>query len=154
MKYNISDKPSGRLLLLFLGFNSSWRLLPSLRCSITDCRCWIPVMHVSRSPDTWLLLSGNAPPPSPGYDVGWMLCCVRSSVALCSSDAPDGPQRGHGPGPWRLSRISDGTPRTLSPWAQVWMAVLDVLLDWAHHHLLWRLCGMSALFVQKDFVSP
>lgn len=26
-------------------------------------------------------------------------CCAayRSSVALCSSDAPDGPQRGHGP---------------------------------------------------------
>lgn len=56
--------------------------------------------------------------------------------------------------PWRLSRFSDGTPRTLSPWAQMWTAVLDVLLDWAHHHLLWRLCGVSALFVQKDFVSP
>lgn len=56
--------------------------------------------------------------------------------------------------PWRLSRFSDGTPRTLSPWTRTWTAVLDVLLDWAHHHLLWRLCGVSALFVQKDFVSP
>lgn len=56
--------------------------------------------------------------------------------------------------PWRLSRFGDGTPRTLSSWAQMWTAVLDVLLDWAHHHLLWRLCGVSALFVQKDFVSP
>lgn len=56
--------------------------------------------------------------------------------------------------PWRLSRFNDGTPRTLSAWAQIWTVVLDVLLDWAHHHLLWRLCGVSALFVQKDFVSP
>lgn len=56
--------------------------------------------------------------------------------------------------PWRLSRFGDGTPRTLSPWTHTWTAVLDVLLDWAHHHLLWRLCGVSALFVQKDFVSP
>lgn len=56
--------------------------------------------------------------------------------------------------PWRLSRFSDSTPRTLSSWAQMWAAVLDVLLDWAHHHLLWRLCGVSALFVQKDFISP
>ncbi|TNM97387.1 hypothetical protein fugu_015543 [Takifugu bimaculatus] len=43
--------------------------------------------------------------------------------------------------PWRLSRLSDGAPRTLSAWARMWTAVLDVLLDWAHHHLLWRLCG-------------
>lgn len=56
--------------------------------------------------------------------------------------------------PWRVSRSSDGTPRTLSPWAQLWTAVLDVLLDWALHHRLWRLCGVSALLVQKDFVSP
>lgn len=34
--------------------------------------------------------------------------------------------------PWRLSRFSDSTPRTLSSWAQMWAAVLDVLLDWAH----------------------
>uniref|UniRef100_A0A8D3CFX6 GP-PDE domain-containing protein n=1 Tax=Scophthalmus maximus TaxID=52904 RepID=A0A8D3CFX6_SCOMX len=55
--------------------------------------------------------------------------------------------------PWRLSRFGDGTPRTLSTWAQLWTGFLDVLLDWAHHHLLWKLCGVSAILVQKDFVS-
>lgn len=55
--------------------------------------------------------------------------------------------------PWRLSRLSDGTPRSLSTWAQMWTGVLDVLLDWAHHHILWKLCGVSAIFVQKDFIS-
>lgn len=55
--------------------------------------------------------------------------------------------------PWRLSRFGDGTPRTLSTWGQLWTGVLDVLLDWAHHHILWRLCGISAILVQKDFIS-
>ncbi|KAK2833461.1 hypothetical protein Q5P01_017350 [Channa striata] len=55
--------------------------------------------------------------------------------------------------PWRLSRFSDGTPRTLSTWGQLWTGVLDVLLDWAHHHILWKLCGVSAIMVHKDFIS-
>uniref|UniRef100_A0A673BRG8 Glycerophosphodiester phosphodiesterase 1-like n=1 Tax=Sphaeramia orbicularis TaxID=375764 RepID=A0A673BRG8_9TELE len=55
--------------------------------------------------------------------------------------------------PWRLSRYEDGTPRTLSALGQLWSAALDVLLDWAHHHLLWKLCGISAILVQKDFIS-
>nr|XP_046271609.1 glycerophosphodiester phosphodiesterase 1-like [Scatophagus argus] len=55
--------------------------------------------------------------------------------------------------PWRLSRFSDGTPRTLSTWGQMWTGVLDVLLDWAHHHILWKLCGVSAILVHKDFIS-
>ncbi|KAM6957351.1 glycerophosphodiester phosphodiesterase 1-like [Aplochiton taeniatus] len=55
--------------------------------------------------------------------------------------------------PWSLSRYGDGTPRTLSWWSQLWSGGLDVLLDWAHHHLLWNLCGVSAILVQKDFVS-
>ncbi|KAM4598051.1 glycerophosphodiester phosphodiesterase 1-like [Polymixia lowei] len=55
--------------------------------------------------------------------------------------------------PWSLSRFSDGTPRTLSSWSQFWTGVLDVLLDWAHHHLLWNLCGVSAIVMQKDFIS-
>ncbi|XP_023153316.1 glycerophosphodiester phosphodiesterase 1-like isoform X1 [Amphiprion ocellaris] len=55
--------------------------------------------------------------------------------------------------PWRLSRFGDGTPRTLSTWGQLWTGVLDVLLDWAHHHILWKLCGISAILVQKDFIS-
>ena len=55
--------------------------------------------------------------------------------------------------PWSLSRHSDGTPRTPSSWAQFWSELLDVLLDWAHHHLLWDLCGVSAVLVHKDFIS-
>ncbi|XP_069005214.1 LOW QUALITY PROTEIN: glycerophosphodiester phosphodiesterase 1-like [Embiotoca jacksoni] len=55
--------------------------------------------------------------------------------------------------PWRLSRFGDGTPRTVSTWGQLWTGALDVLLDWAHHHILWKLCGISALLVQKDFIS-
>ncbi|KAM9843363.1 glycerophosphodiester phosphodiesterase 1-like [Aulostomus maculatus] len=55
--------------------------------------------------------------------------------------------------PWRLSRFGDGTPRTLSTWRQLWTGLLDVLLDWAHHHILWRLCGVSAILMQKDFIS-
>uniref|UniRef100_A0A9J8D4D7 Glycerophosphodiester phosphodiesterase 1 n=3 Tax=Cyprinus carpio TaxID=7962 RepID=A0A9J8D4D7_CYPCA len=56
--------------------------------------------------------------------------------------------------PWSLSRFGDGTPRFSSVWKHHWMQVLDVLLDWAHHHLLWNLCGVSAFLVQKNFVSP
>ncbi|RVE75623.1 hypothetical protein OJAV_G00000610 [Oryzias javanicus] len=55
--------------------------------------------------------------------------------------------------PWSLSRLGDGTPRFSSPWKQYWMTLMDVLLDWAHHHVLWRLCGISAFLMQKDFVS-
>ncbi|XP_029914255.1 glycerophosphodiester phosphodiesterase 1-like [Myripristis murdjan] len=55
--------------------------------------------------------------------------------------------------PWSLSRFSDGTPRSLSSWSQFWSGLLDVLLDWAHHHLLWNLCGVSAILMQKDFIS-
>lgn len=56
--------------------------------------------------------------------------------------------------PWSLSQFGDGTPRFSSAWKHHWMQVLDVLLDWAHHHLLWNLCGVSAFLVQKNFVSP
>ncbi|XP_016410448.1 glycerophosphodiester phosphodiesterase 1-like [Sinocyclocheilus rhinocerous] len=56
--------------------------------------------------------------------------------------------------PWSLSRFGDGTPRFSSAWKHHWMQVLDVLLDWAHHHLLWNLCGVSAFLVQKNFISP
>lgn len=55
--------------------------------------------------------------------------------------------------PWRLSRFGDGTPRSLSAWGQLWTGVLDVLLDWAHHHILWKLCGVSAILMQRDFIS-
>ncbi|CAG06010.1 unnamed protein product [Tetraodon nigroviridis] len=56
--------------------------------------------------------------------------------------------------PWSLSRLGDGAPRFSSPWKHHWMTLLDVALDWAHHHLLWKLCGVSAFLIQKNFVSP
>ncbi|KAJ7989331.1 hypothetical protein DPEC_G00303430 [Dallia pectoralis] len=55
--------------------------------------------------------------------------------------------------PWSLSRYGDGTPRSLTSWMHCWLSVLDLLLDWAHHHMLWNLCGISAIFMQKDFIS-
>ncbi|TNN68887.1 Glycerophosphodiester phosphodiesterase 1 [Liparis tanakae] len=55
--------------------------------------------------------------------------------------------------PWRLSRFADGTPRSRSTSGQLWTGFLDLLLDWAHHHILWKLCGVSAILVQKDFIS-
>ncbi|KAJ8246216.1 hypothetical protein GJAV_G00265120 [Gymnothorax javanicus] len=55
--------------------------------------------------------------------------------------------------PWSLSRLGDGTPRFSSPWKHHWMQVMDVLLDWAHHHLFWHLLGVSAFLVQKNYIS-
>ncbi|XP_058237440.1 glycerophosphodiester phosphodiesterase 1 isoform X2 [Hemibagrus wyckioides] len=55
--------------------------------------------------------------------------------------------------PWSLSHFGDGLPRFSSAWKQHWMQVLDVLLDWAHHHLLWKLCGVSAFLLQKNHIS-
>ncbi|XP_051550856.1 glycerophosphodiester phosphodiesterase 1-like [Myxocyprinus asiaticus] len=55
--------------------------------------------------------------------------------------------------PWSLSRFVDGKPKFSSAWKHHWMQVLDVLLDWAHHHLLWNLCGVSAFLVQKNIIS-
>ncbi|XP_029916580.1 glycerophosphodiester phosphodiesterase 1 isoform X2 [Myripristis murdjan] len=56
--------------------------------------------------------------------------------------------------PWSLSRFGDGAPRFSSLWKHHWTTLLDVLLDWAHHHVLWKLCGISAFLIQKNFVSP
>ncbi|MBN3319169.1 GDE1 phosphodiesterase, partial [Atractosteus spatula] len=56
--------------------------------------------------------------------------------------------------PWSLSRWGDGAPRFSSPWKHHWFQLLDVLLDWSHHQLLWHLCGVSAFLMQKNFISP
>ncbi|KAM9856716.1 glycerophosphodiester phosphodiesterase 1 [Aulostomus maculatus] len=55
---------------------------------------------------------------------------------------------------WSLSHFGDGSPRFLSLWKHYWMVCMDVVLDWAHHHVLWKLCGISAFLVQKNSVSP
>lgn len=55
--------------------------------------------------------------------------------------------------PWSLSHFGDGLPRFTSLWKHSWMTLLDVVLDWALHHLLWRFCGVSAFLIQKNYVS-
>lgn len=55
--------------------------------------------------------------------------------------------------PWSLSRLGNGTPRFPSLWKHPWMTLMDIALDWAHHHILWKLCGISAFLIQKNFVS-
>ncbi|XP_051941009.1 glycerophosphodiester phosphodiesterase 1 isoform X2 [Hippocampus zosterae] len=55
--------------------------------------------------------------------------------------------------PWSLSHFGDGSPRYSSPWKHHWLTLMDIILDWAHHHVLWKLCGISAFLVQKNFVS-
>lgn len=56
--------------------------------------------------------------------------------------------------PWSLSRLGDGAPRFPSLWKHHWMTLMDIVLDWAHHNVLWKLCGVSAFLIQKNFVSP
>ncbi|NXH47796.1 GDE1 phosphodiesterase, partial [Dicaeum eximium] len=55
--------------------------------------------------------------------------------------------------PWQLSHLGDETPRFISLWKHFLYMVLDVILDWSLHCFLWRLCGVSALLIQKNFVS-
>ncbi|KAM7329224.1 glycerophosphodiester phosphodiesterase 1 isoform X2 [Alexandromys fortis] len=56
--------------------------------------------------------------------------------------------------PWSLSHTGDGKPRYSAFWKQSIFVVLDILLDWSMHNVLWYLCGISAFLMQKDFVSP
>lgn len=55
--------------------------------------------------------------------------------------------------PWQLSHLGDGTPRFSSSWKHFLYMVMDVILDWSLHSFLWRLCGVSAFLIQKNFVS-
>ncbi|XP_017510220.1 glycerophosphodiester phosphodiesterase 1 isoform X2 [Manis javanica] len=56
--------------------------------------------------------------------------------------------------PWSLSHTGDGKPRYDTFWKHSMFVVLDILLDWSMHNILWYLCGVSAFLMQKDFVSP
>ncbi|KAM6078821.1 glycerophosphodiester phosphodiesterase 1 [Theristicus caerulescens] len=55
--------------------------------------------------------------------------------------------------PWHLSHFGDGTPRFTSSWKHYLYMMMDVILDWCLHSFLWRLCGVSAFLIQKNFVS-
>ncbi|XP_029804270.1 glycerophosphodiester phosphodiesterase 1 isoform X2 [Suricata suricatta] len=56
--------------------------------------------------------------------------------------------------PWSLSHTGDGKPRYDTWWKHSVFVVMDILLDWSMHNILWYLCGISAFLIQKDFVSP
>ncbi|XP_012503005.1 PREDICTED: glycerophosphodiester phosphodiesterase 1 [Propithecus coquereli] len=56
--------------------------------------------------------------------------------------------------PWSLSHTGDGKPRFDTYWKHSMFVIVDILLDWSMHNILWYLCGISAFLVQKDFVSP
>ncbi|XP_056662551.1 glycerophosphodiester phosphodiesterase 1 isoform X4 [Monodelphis domestica] len=55
--------------------------------------------------------------------------------------------------PWSLSYFGDGKRRFDSLWKHFSYMLLDILLDWSLHNILWYLCGISAFLMQKDFVS-
>ncbi|KFV09568.1 Glycerophosphodiester phosphodiesterase 1, partial [Pterocles gutturalis] len=55
--------------------------------------------------------------------------------------------------PWLLSHFGDGTPLFHSFWKHHLYMMMDVIVDWSLHSFLWRLCGVSAFLVQKNFVS-
>ncbi|KAM6972839.1 glycerophosphodiester phosphodiesterase 1 [Aplochiton taeniatus] len=55
--------------------------------------------------------------------------------------------------PWSTSLFGDGSRRYPSLWRHYCATLYDVVLDWAHHQLLWNLCGVSAFLIQKNFVS-
>lgn len=56
--------------------------------------------------------------------------------------------------PWSLSHTGEGKARYSSVWKHGFFVLMDILLDWSMHNILWYLCGISAFLVQKDFVSP
>ncbi|XP_043945674.1 glycerophosphodiester phosphodiesterase 1 [Protopterus annectens] len=55
--------------------------------------------------------------------------------------------------PWSLSHQINGMPRFNSIWKHYWLVLMDIILDWSLHNVLWNLCGISAFLIQKDFVS-
>ncbi|XP_037671035.1 glycerophosphodiester phosphodiesterase 1 isoform X2 [Choloepus didactylus] len=56
--------------------------------------------------------------------------------------------------PWSLSHTGDGKPRFDRFWKQSLLVIIDIMLNWSMHNILWYLCGISAFLMQKDFVSP
>ncbi|XP_018413974.1 PREDICTED: glycerophosphodiester phosphodiesterase 1 isoform X2 [Nanorana parkeri] len=55
--------------------------------------------------------------------------------------------------PWSLSHLGDGKPRFDSMWKHYFYVSMDILLDWALHHILWNFCGISAFLMQKNYIS-
>ncbi|KAK2089030.1 Glycerophosphocholine phosphodiesterase [Saguinus oedipus] len=54
----------------------------------------------------------------------------------------------------QLYNSRDGKPRYDALWKHFIFVIMDVLLDWSMHNILWYLCGISAFLMRKDFISP
>ncbi|XP_069762180.1 glycerophosphodiester phosphodiesterase 1 [Narcine bancroftii] len=54
--------------------------------------------------------------------------------------------------PWRLSYHGNGNPR-YDGYKQYLYMLLDVILDWCLHAFLWKLLGVSAFLMHKNFIS-
>lgn len=54
--------------------------------------------------------------------------------------------------PWSLSFHGNGKPK-FDGYKQYVYMFLDVVLDWSHHAFLWKLLGVSAFLMQKNFIS-
>ncbi|KAM4632558.1 glycerophosphodiester phosphodiesterase 1 [Discoglossus pictus] len=55
--------------------------------------------------------------------------------------------------PWSLSHFGDGKPKFSSIYKHYWYILMDVLLDWGLHNILWNFCGISAFLMQKNYIS-
>ncbi|XP_051878099.1 glycerophosphodiester phosphodiesterase 1 isoform X2 [Pristis pectinata] len=54
--------------------------------------------------------------------------------------------------PWSLSYHGNGKPK-YDGYKQYLYMLLDIILDWSHHAFLWKLLGISAFLMQKNFIS-
>ncbi|XP_059835380.1 glycerophosphodiester phosphodiesterase 1 [Hypanus sabinus] len=54
--------------------------------------------------------------------------------------------------PWSLSYHGNGKPKH-DGYKQYLYMILDIIMDWSLHAFLWKLLGVSAFLMQKNFVS-
>ncbi|XP_078521241.1 glycerophosphodiester phosphodiesterase 1 [Lissotriton helveticus] len=55
--------------------------------------------------------------------------------------------------PWSISHFGEGKPRFNSISKHYFCMLLDILLDWSLHNILWNFCGVSAFLMQKSYIS-
>ncbi|XP_064415217.1 glycerophosphodiester phosphodiesterase 1 isoform X2 [Latimeria chalumnae] len=56
--------------------------------------------------------------------------------------------------PWSLSHLGDNQTRFSTYWVHYWYVLMDIILDWTLHTILWDFCGISAFLMQKNYISP
>uniref|UniRef100_A0A4W3I7H8 Glycerophosphodiester phosphodiesterase 1 n=1 Tax=Callorhinchus milii TaxID=7868 RepID=A0A4W3I7H8_CALMI len=54
--------------------------------------------------------------------------------------------------PWRLSHTKTGIAHFSGFWLY-WYQLVDLILDWSLHTILWKLCGISAFLMEKSYIS-